>query len=122
MGENGKKLIERWRDDIGKRLKKEKKRLLEELLKSFAGMLDNTVDNGGRAYRQGGDEFAVLYKRDAQEFVWKLEQKCKVQNMSRSVPISYAIGYCKLSDKDFINVVDTMMYANKRRMKQQRQS
>ncbi|MCM1063990.1 MAG: GGDEF domain-containing protein [Eubacterium sp.] len=92
----------------------------DELLQSFAGMLDSTVSNDGRAYRQGGDEFAVLYKRDAQEFIRKLEQKCKVRNMSRNVPISYAIGYCSLSDSDFINVADSMMYANKRQMKQKR--
>lgn len=92
----------------------------DELLQSFAGLLDRAVGNDGRAYRQGGDEFAVLYKGDAQGFVRKLEQKCKVHNMSRNVPISYAIGYCRLSDKDFINVADSMMYANKRRMKQAR--
>lgn len=92
----------------------------DELLQSFARLLDNTVGNEGSAYRQGGDEFAVLYKRDAQEFMRKLEQKCKVHNMSRNVPISYAIGYCKLSEQDFINVADSMMYANKREMKQKR--
>lgn len=93
----------------------------DELLQSFAGILDDTVGNDGRAYRQGGDEFAVLYERDAQEFVRKLEQKCKVHNMSRNVPISYAIGYCRLSEKNFIDKADSMMYANKRQMKRQKQ-
>ncbi|MCM1045038.1 MAG: GGDEF domain-containing protein [Candidatus Gastranaerophilales bacterium] len=93
----------------------------DELLQSFASLLENTVGNEGRAYRQGGDEFAVLYKRDAQEFVRKLEQKCKVHNMSRNLPISYAIGYCSLADSDFVNVADGMMYANKREMKKRNQ-
>lgn len=90
----------------------------DELLMSFAGLLNDAVGNDGRAYRQGGDEFAVLYRRDAQEFVRELEQKCKIYNLSRSVPISYAIGYCRLDEVDFVNVADSMMYANKRKMKQ----
>lgn len=90
----------------------------DELLMSFAGLLNDVVGNDGRAYRQGGDEFAVLYRRDAQEFVQELEQKCKIYNLSRIVPISYAIGYCRLDEEDFVNVADSMMYANKREMKQ----
>lgn len=92
----------------------------DELLLSFAGLLNEVVGNDGRAYRQGGDEFAVLYRQDAQEFVRRLEQKCKAYNLSRIIPISYAIGYCRLSDRDFMNVADGMMYANKRKMKQQK--
>lgn len=47
----------------------------------------------------------------------ELEQKCKTYNLSRIVPISYAIGYCRLDEEDFVNVADSMMYANKREMK-----
>lgn len=90
----------------------------DELLMSFAGLLNEVVGNEGRVYRQGGDEFAVLYRQDAQEFVQRLEQKCKVCNLSRMVPISYAIGYCRLSDRDFMDVADNMMYANKKKMKE----
>lgn len=93
----------------------------DELLLSFAGLLNDVVGNEGRVYRQGGDEFAVLYREDAQEFVRRLEEKCKVYNLSRMVLISYAIGYCRLGDADFMNVADSMMYANKKRMKQQKQ-
>lgn len=91
----------------------------DELLMSFAGLLNDAVGNDGRAYRQGGDEFAVLYRRDAQEFVRELEEKCKIYNLSRIVPISYAIGYCGLGEEDFMIAADSMMYANKKKMKQQ---
>lgn len=89
----------------------------DELLMSFAGLLNDVVGNDGRAYRQGGDEFAVLYRRDAQEFVRQLEEKCNICNLSRSVPISYAIGYSRFGEKDFVDVADAMMYANKKEMK-----
>ncbi len=60
----------------------------DELLLSFAGLLNEVVGNDGRAYRQGGDEFAVLYRQDAQEFARRLEEKLRFiicPALSRSV-------------------------------------
>lgn len=34
----------------------------DRVLQAFAGMLVNTAGERGRVYRQGGDEFAVLYE------------------------------------------------------------
>lgn len=90
----------------------------DELLQSFAALLESVVGNEGRAYRQGGDEFAVLYRQDAGELVRKLAEKCRSLNRSRSVPISYAIGFCRLDNRDFINVADRMMYEDKKRAKE----
>lgn len=90
----------------------------DELLQSFAALLEDVVGKEGRAYRQGGDEFAILYRQDARELIEKLAEKCKTYNQSRSVPLSYAIGFCGLDDRDFINVADHMMYEEKKRMKQ----
>lgn len=90
----------------------------DELLQGFAALLESAVGGEGRAYRQGGDEFAVLYRQDAEKLVRKLAEKCRSLNRSRSVPISYAIGYCSLSDRDFINVADRMMYEDKKRIKE----
>lgn len=91
----------------------------DELLQGFAGLLEQVVGNNGRAYRQGGDEFAVLYRQDAQEFLRELAGKCKAYNQSRNVPISYAIGYCGFGEDDFMDIADQRMYENKRKMKQQ---
>jgi len=89
----------------------------DELLKGFAAMLVETVRDNGRTYRQGGDEFAILYYENPQQLLYNLEEKCKKYNQSSNIPISYAIGYCELSDSDFINIADKMMYADKKRKK-----
>lgn len=94
----------------------------DKMLQGFAGLLSGAVGENGKAYRQGGDEFAVLYDKDAESFVRELAEHCRIYNQSCNVPISYAIGYCKLSDQDYINVADRMMYENKRAMKQQKRA
>lgn len=94
----------------------------DELLQSFARLLADAVGDGGRAYRQGGDEFAVLYQEDVLELLGELEKQCENHNRSCSIPISYAVGHCKLCDKDFLNVADRMMYRNKREIKQKRKA
>lgn len=94
----------------------------DKLLQGFAGMLAGAAGENGKAYRQGGDEFAVLYEKEAEMFVRELAQHCRIYNQSSSIPISYAIGCCELSNPDFINIADRMMYENKREMKQAKQS
>lgn len=92
----------------------------DKLLQGFACLLTDAVGEDGRAYRQGGDEFAILYSKDAQYFIRDLEERCIVYNQSSAVPISYAIGYCPLEDENFRDAADLMMYADKRRKKQQK--
>lgn len=90
----------------------------DTLLQSFAGMLESASGDSGRAYRQGGDEFAVLYRGDVQKFMNDLEGRCENYNRLSNVPVSYAIGYCSLGDAGFVDIADRMMYENKRSMKQ----
>lgn len=90
----------------------------DELLQGFAALLEQVAGNNGRVYRQGGDEFVVLYMQDAQEFAQKLAERCRECNQSRNVPISYAIGYCGFGEEDFIDMADQRMYENKRKVKQ----
>ena len=92
----------------------------DKMLQGFAGLLAGAVGDNGKAYRQGGDEFAVLYEKDAEMFVRELAEHCRIYNQSSNVPISYAIGYCELANSDYINAADQMMYENKRAMKQQK--
>lgn len=89
----------------------------DKLLQGFARLLADTVGENGRAYRQGGDEFAVLYNKDAQAFLRDLEKRCNDYNRSSSVRISYAIGYCLLENAAFRDVADQMMYEDKRKKK-----
>ena len=90
----------------------------DKLLQDFACLLAEAVGDDGRAYRQGGDEFAVLYDKEAQTLIRELEKKCRIYNQSGVVPVSYAIGYCRLEDEGFRDVADQMMYEDKRRKKQ----
>ncbi len=90
----------------------------DKLLQGFARLLAEAVGESGTAYRQGGDEFAVLYTKDAQCFLQDLEQRCKDYNQSSALPISYAIGYCLLEKENFRDVADQMMYEDKRNKKQ----
>ena len=90
----------------------------DKLLQGFARLLADAVGKDGRAYRQGGDEFAVLYNKDPQTFMQDLENRCKEYNQSSAVLISYAIGYCPLENPEFRDVADQMMYEDKRRKKQ----
>ncbi len=94
----------------------------DELLQCFARLLVDAAGDAGKVYRQGGDEFAVLYKGDPSRFVRKLEEHCGICNQARNVPVSYAIGYCELSAPDFLEVADRRMYQDKSRIKKQRNS
>lgn len=91
----------------------------DKLLQGFACILADTVGESGRAYRQGGDEFAVLYNKDPKRFMRDLEERCRDYNQSCTVPVSYAIGYCPLGQEGFRDIADQMMYADKRRKKQE---
>lgn len=89
----------------------------DKLLQGFARLLADVVGDDGRAYRQGGDEFAVLYDKDAQTFLRNLEDRCGDYNQACAIPVSYAIGYCRLEEEDFREAADQMMYEDKRRKK-----
>lgn len=90
----------------------------DELLQGFAALLVAVVGDNGKAYRQGGDEFAVLYYHEnVKRLLRDLEEECRKYNQSSNIPISYAIGYCELGDSDYINRADKMMYADKKRKK-----
>jgi len=89
----------------------------DKLLQGFARLLADAAGEDGRAYRQGGDEFAVLYDKEVEIFLRKLERLCAEYNQSCAVPISYAIGFCRLEEEGFRDAADQMMYEDKRRKK-----
>lgn len=93
----------------------------DQMLQGFAEILSQASEGSGRAYRQGGDEFALLYYReDIESLLQRITEFCNKHNSSSRVAISYAIGYCRLSEEDFIDIADKMMYENKREIKGER--
>lgn len=89
----------------------------DELLQHFATLLVSVVREHGNVYRQGGDEFAVLYYGDVRQLLRDLEKTCEIHNQSDHIPIRYAIGYCPMSDNNFMDQADKMMYADKKQKK-----
>ena len=90
----------------------------DELIQTVAKLLCDTVGNNGWVFRQGGDEFAILWKgNDAEDFLKLLYHKTKVMNKSRNIPVSFATGYGKILDSTSMEDADKMMYENKAKMK-----
>ena len=90
----------------------------DELIQTVAKLLCDTVKDNGWVFRQGGDEFAVLWKgSDAEAFLELLYHKTKVMNKSRNIPVSFATGYGKILDSNGMENADKMMYENKAKMK-----
>lgn len=94
----------------------------DELIQSTAKLLCDTVGNEGWVFRQGGDEFAVLWKgQDPQLFLRTLTINTSNTNRHRSFPVSFAIGYGKILDSNGLEDADKMMYENKAKMKAKQQ-
>ena len=90
----------------------------DQMLQGFAEILFQASQGNGRAYRQGGDEFAILYYgEDIEALLERITEFCNMHNSSGRVDISYAIGYCSMSENGFVDIADKMMYENKREMK-----
>lgn len=90
----------------------------DELLQAVSHLLRDTASENGFVFRQGGDEFAILWNQDNPSILLNaLEENRKKLNHSRLVPINFAIGYGRILDENGIDDADKMMYENKRSMK-----
>ena len=90
----------------------------DELLQSVASLLSGAVSSDGIVFRQGGDEFAILWNgTNPYDLLTKLESRRRHVNRNRYVPISFAIGYAKLLEENGMEKADAMMYQNKAKMK-----
>lgn len=90
----------------------------DELLQTAARLLVDTVGESGMVFRQGGDEFAVLWRgTDVQALLNLLENNRIKINEDRIVPLSFAVGYGRLLDEDALKKADKMMYEDKARIK-----
>ena len=90
----------------------------DDLLQSVAHLLRDTVGENGFVFRQGGDEFSILWKHDNPALLLDLlEENRQKLNLTRIIPVSFAIGYGHILDENGMDKADNMMYENKRRMK-----
>ena len=90
----------------------------DRLLQTVAKLLRDTAGNDGMAFRQGGDEFAVLWKgTDPEAFLETLENNRQKLNKTLHVPVNFSIGYGKILDEGGIDHADNMMYSNKMKMR-----
>lgn len=94
----------------------------DELIQATARLLCDVVANDGWVFRQGGDEFAILWKgQNPLAFLEVLRNKNEEANNYRNYPISFAIGYGKILDSTGLEDADKMMYENKSQMKAKKQ-
>lgn len=93
----------------------------DKLLQSVAKLLRDTAGDKGLVFRQGGDEFAVLWNgNNADDFLQALETNRKAFNKKQHIPVSFSIGYGKILDENGMDNADIMMYENKKKMKASR--
>ena len=91
----------------------------DELLQSVAHLLRDSVSKDGIVFRQGGDEFAILWNHSNPSALLNTLEKNRQQlNQTRMVPISFAIGYGRILEENGLESADHMMYENKRHMKE----
>lgn len=90
----------------------------DELLQAVARLFKDTVGKSGMVFRQGGDEFAILWRGEDVGTLLELLEKNRAElNQNREVPVDYAIGYGKILEEEGMRKADKMMYENKFKMK-----
>ncbi len=101
----------------------------DELLVYTSRLLERCFRGVGRAYRIGGDEFAVIATKkeplEIERALSLLESQIKLYNKNRTVPLSLAIGWswCESCNGNLFNTyvaADNSMYDTKGKMKQGR--
>lgn len=96
----------------------------DELICTAAECILSVFDSLGCCYRMGGDEFAVLLQNIAESQVNRalseLELCISRRNLTRSFPLSLAVGYAMGRDapiEQMFREADANMYQNKSQMK-----
>lgn len=94
----------------------------DEAIRSVSKLIKKTLPKGALLYRIGGDEFVIVCQGLAEEKVWNLESRLKVEMMSSQY--SFAMGCAIMEDgekfDDTYKRADREMYKNKREMKGER--
>lgn len=93
----------------------------DELIISIASVLQKAVEEDGKIYRIGGDEFIILTSLDEDEIkllLNRIDEECKREQLNHDFNISYAIGYSAYQQSDenaekMIARADKNMYEDK---------
>lgn len=95
----------------------------DDCLASVSRAIKSVFGHYGQCYRIGGDEFAVVLRKNVNitNLITRFERKIEEKFKDSSYPISVAIGYSKREKKDsyedVIRRADSNMYADKSRRK-----
>jgi diguanylate cyclase (GGDEF)-like protein len=90
----------------------------DDVLRAVAGVLRAVAPAHGRAYRIGGDEFAILFECGAEAEAWRVGWDLQAQARSRlgtTVSIGVAIACEGESDEHLVARADAALYEVKRR-------
>jgi diguanylate cyclase (GGDEF)-like protein len=90
----------------------------DDVLRSVAGVLRAVAPAHGRAYRIGGDEFAILFEcaseAEAWAVGWDLQARARAQ-LGTTVSIGLSIASPDESDEQLVARADAALYEVKRR-------
>jgi diguanylate cyclase (GGDEF)-like protein len=90
----------------------------DDVLRAVAGVLRSVAPAHGRAYRIGGDEFAILFECSADAEAWRVGWDLQAQARSRlgtTMSIGLAIARAGESDEQLVARSDAALYEVKRR-------
>jgi diguanylate cyclase (GGDEF)-like protein/putative nucleotidyltransferase with HDIG domain len=95
----------------------------DELLRQIGNIMKNTIREADRAFRYGGDEFAILLPQTSIEAALKVAERIRQQTFARieigSIPITISLGLASwpadgVSPNEIIAAADAALYEAKR--------
>ncbi len=90
----------------------------DEVLRAMAGLLRAAAPTGGRAFRIGGDEFALVFACDgpaeAEQVGWQLRMQAR-ERLGSTVSVGLALDQSDEPDELMIARADAALYEVKRR-------
>ncbi len=95
----------------------------DELLRQVGGIIQNTIREADRAFRYGGDEFAIVLPQTSIESAFKVAERVRQQTFARieigSIPISISLGLSSwpsdgITSGELVAAADAALYKAKR--------
>jgi diguanylate cyclase (GGDEF)-like protein len=90
----------------------------DDILRSLAGLLRAAAPSGGRAFRIGGDEFALVFECDgeaqAEQIGWQLRSQAR-DRLGSTLSVGLALAEAGESDEAVVARADAALYEVKRR-------
>jgi diguanylate cyclase (GGDEF)-like protein len=90
----------------------------DEILRNLAELFEEVAPQGARAYRVGGDEFALVMEAHdrgvAQEVAWQLQAQAR-DRLGTTLSIGVAVAAAEESDDDLLSRADAALCEVKRR-------